>query len=189
MQTNQDNNLRFTLINSQKYFAKRIAGSVIIGLDTLLAGAVASRGASRSFLSWILDIPYGLEVALYVVVFILLVVGSLLVANQEDSKGEVRISKERILMEDVVYELKSISLKISLNAVPDKNIYKRTIKDQGGNNWIEIAYDGTRRRVEFLIRSLDDENKLKSMIEYYQLNKNRVTLKESPISLINKWKE
>ncbi len=109
-----DVKLTFILINSRKFFVKSIYGYLIMGFDALLAGAVFSRGASRSFISRIIDIPYGIEVTLYFLVFILLGIAVSLIVNKEKNIGEVQFGLDKLDLAAQELNLVDISVIIFL---------------------------------------------------------------------------
>lgn len=175
----------FVLISSHKYYIKLILGYSIAGIDVLLAGIVFSRGASRSFLSKIIDIPYGLEVVLYFVVFILLIFSVVLIINKENNKGVIIFKTKNVLLNRKCINL-SNTLTIYLNPSKEKRIYQRSINDGGGNNWIEFIENGKTLKFEFLIPSLKKEEEMKEIIEAYKKNGYNVFLKSAPPSFWDK---
>lgn len=178
--------LMFTLIDSNKFFIKRICGYVIMGFDTLLAGAVASRGASRSFLSRVADIPYGIEILLYVLVFILLGIAVSLIVNKEKDKGKIQFDTDFLELAGKEIKLTNTPVIVSLNASGEKRIYERTIKDSGGNNWVKFTQNVKPEKYEFLIPSQKKEEELTKLIDEYREKGFKVELKSSPPSFWEK---
>ena len=186
MMTNKKQGFLYTAINSRSFFIKRIVGYIIMGLDTILAGAVASRGASRSFLSWLVDIPYAIEILLYVLVFILLGIAVSLIVNKEKNKGEIQFDTDRLNLGKKEINLANTPVTVSLNASKEKRIYERTIKDGGGNNWVEFIQNSIPEKYEFLIPSQKKEEELTGLIDEYLKKGFKVELKSSPPSFWEK---
>jgi hypothetical protein len=179
-------NENYILINSRRFFIKRICGYVIAGFDTLLAGVIFSRGASRNFLSRFIDIPYGVEVGLYFMVFILLGIAVVLIVNKEKDKGKIQFDTDYLELAGKEINLENTPVTVSLNASKEKGIYERTIKDNGGNNWIEFMQNGKIEKYEFLIPSQKKEEELTGLIDEYWKNGFKVELKSSPPSFWEK---
>lgn len=178
-------NDNYIIINSRRFFIKQICGYFLLVIDALLAGAVASRGASRSFLSRISEIPYGFEILLYLLALILLGVAVSLIVNKEKNKGEIIFETDRIVLNEKYLNLPN-SLTIFLNPSREKRIYQRSINDGGGNNWIEFIDNGKTLKFEFLIPSLKKEEEMKKIIEVFNKNGYNVSLKLSPPSFWEK---
>jgi len=166
--------------------SENICGYIIMGLDTILAGAVVSRGASRSFLSWLLDISYGVEILLYILVFILLGIAVSLIVNKEKNKGEIQFGTDGLDLAGKKISLASTPITVSFNASKEKGIYERTIKDNGGNNWIEFMQNGKIEKYEFLIPSQKKEEELTGLINEYRRNGFKV---ETKVSLPSFWEK
>ena len=173
-------NLKYTLIDSRRFFIKRICGYIIAGVSILLGSMIFSRGASRNFLSRFMDIPYGVEVALYFVVFILLIIAISLIVNKEKNKGEMLFGSDMINLRGSEINLVNTPIAVSLNASKEKLIYERTIKDSGGNNWVEFVQKGEPKKCEFLIQSQKEEEELTWLIDEYWKKGFKVELKSSP---------
>lgn len=179
-------NENYILINSRRFFVKSICGYVIVGFDTLLAGVIFSRGASRSFLSRFIDIPYGVEVGLYFMVFILLAIAVVLIVNKEKDKGKIQFGKDYFELAGKEINLANTPVIVSLNASKEKRIYERTIKDGGGNNWVEFIQNSKPEKYEFLIPSQKKEEELTGLIDEYWKKGFKVELKSSPPSFWEK---
>ncbi|MFV0268033.1 MAG: hypothetical protein ACK5HT_12960 [Draconibacterium sp.] len=83
-------------------------------------------------------------------------------------------------------DLVNTPVTVSLNASKEKRIYERTIKDAGGNNWIELTQNGKLEKYEFLIPSQKKEEDLTGLIDEYWKNGFKVELKASPPSFWEK---
>lgn len=179
-------NETYILINSRRFFIKRICGYVIAGFDTLLAGVIFSRGASRNFLSRFIDIPYGVEVGLYFMVFILLAIAVVLIVNKEKDNGQIQFGIDSLNLAGQEVSLANTPITVSLNASMEKGVYERTIKDSGGNNWVEFVQNGEPKKYEFLIPSQKKEEELTGLIDEYWKKGFKVELKSSPPSFWEK---
>jgi hypothetical protein len=186
MMKTEAKNANYTLIDSRKFFIKRICGYIVAGIDILLGGMIFSRGASRNFLSRFVDIPYGIEILLYVLVFILLGIAVSLIVNKEKDKGKIQFDTDYLELAGKEINLADTPVTVSLNASKEKGIYERTIKDGGGNNWVEFIKDGKPEKYEFLIPSQKKEKELTGLIDEYWKKGFKVELKSSSPSFWEK---
>lgn len=179
MKTNNMEVESFILVNSKGYHLKKIAGYVFVALSILIGGAVFARGSGGNFLSLFIEIPFWQELILYIIVFFLFVFGIALQFNHEDRKGEAQFLVDILNLDGKEISLANTPVTVSLNASPGKGVYGRTIKDSGGNNWIEFVQNGEPKKYEFLIPSQKKEEELTGMIDEYRKKGFKVELKSS----------
>jgi hypothetical protein len=186
MKETKEKNLTLIIINSNKFFRKRLLGILIAVVGVLLASVVFARGANNNVLSVFVDIPFALEIVLYVAVFVLIFVGAGLQFNSEKDKGQIQFCIDSLDLAGQEINLANTSITVSLNASQGKGIYERTIKDSGGNNWIEFVQNGEPKKYEFLIPSQKKEEELTGLIDEYRKKGFKVELKASPPSFWEK---
>ncbi len=186
MNKNKDINGKYTLINSKRFYIKKATGQILAIVAILLGGAVIGRGRDGSFISLFVDVPFFVEVLLFVFALILVGVSVALQLNREKNKGEIYFGTDTLNLSGKEISLANTLLAVSLNASKEKRIYERTIKDNGGNNWIEFVQNGELKKYEFLIPSQKKEEELTGLIDEYWKKGFKVELKASPPSFWEK---
>jgi hypothetical protein len=186
MKKNSKYDTDFILVNSRKYNIKKIIGYFFVTLSIMIGGAIFARGSDGNFISLFVEIPFWQELVLYIVVFFLFIIGFAFQFNHEDNKGKIHFNSDTINLPDKEINLTNTPATISLNATKEKRIYKRTIKDNGGNNWVEYVKNGKPEKYEFLIPSLKVEEELKGIIDEYIKRGYNVALKSSSTSFWDK---
>lgn len=177
------------LINSSKYSLKKFLGKIIALLGIILAGMVLARGTNGNFLSRIIDLPLWAELLLGGCAFVFIIIAVALEFNKETNKGDIVLDVSKLIISKVEYDLQKLIVIVYINDAPNKNIYKRTIKDCGGNNWIEFVSEGTNKKIEFLLESKKQENELKELIKSYQEDGIDITIKKSAFLIRDKWQD
>ncbi|MDX8341776.1 hypothetical protein SLH46_21435 [Draconibacterium sp. IB214405] len=186
MNNNKDIDAKYTLINSKRFYFKKVTGQILGTIAILLGGAVIGRGRDGSFISLFVDVSFFVEVMLFVFALILVMFSIALQFNKEKNKGEIYFDTDRLDLSGKEISLANTLVTVSLNASKEKRIYERTIKDGGGNNWVEFIQNGKLEKFEFLIPSQKKEEELTGLIDEYWKKGYTIELKSSQPSFWEK---
>ena len=178
----------FNIIDSNMFYILKIIGVAIAIFDTLLAGMIFSRGASRNFISRYVDIPYSIEIMLYILVFVLVIFSVRLQFNKNSNKGKLCFDESDIKVDEAIFGLKDRKINIYFNSVENKSVFKRSFLE-GCNNWVEIIDNKEIQKKEFRIYSKQQEDELLSQLQAWQESGIAVKINKVRLSFWQKWNE
>ncbi len=79
--------------------------------------------------------------------------------------GKIVFSKDSITINGDLYLIKNINeVNILFNPLKYKSKEKRPLLNGGGNNWIIFEYRGKKKKVEFMLNSVEEENNVRYFI-------------------------